>query len=105
MSNREGELTFFQFVCPPDRADEVKALFKERQLGSVCPELQEETRILVSLETEEDIYVSGLRVDVIGRRDKKDEILHELSSRGIAGFSRETQILRSPAETIVWKQE
>lgn len=100
-----GELTFFQFVCPLGRISEVKALFQEKQLGSLNPELRTETQVWVNPESEEDTYVSGVSIEGIGLLSKQAEILNELADRQIAGYSRETQIIYLQSETIVWKQE
>ena len=105
MSGKEGELTFFQLVCPPERENEVRTLFAEKQLGSLNLETHKGTRVLQSQVDGEIFAIAGVVIEGIGRVDKQDQILHELADREIAGYSRETQILRSATETIVWKQE
>ena len=86
----------FSFICPKGREEEVIELFEGSDLGTLNGEFTEGKRRLVNSETGEILEVSGYQFDGFTTAGSIDRIIHSLSERKIAAYSRETQVIFNP---------
>ena len=86
----------FSFICPKGREGEVIELFEGSNLGRLNSEFGEGERKWVNPGTGEITVVSGYEFEGFTTAGSIIRIIHSLSERKIAAYSRETQVIFNP---------
>jgi hypothetical protein len=90
------QIVSFSFLCPKGREKEVIEIFKKESFGSLNPVIREGVRSFFDPQTGEITSISGSEIQGVTDERRVGELRDILVEEGIAGYSRETQIIVQP---------
>lgn len=100
MSEKEPKSIFFSFICPEERVEETRKLFREESLGQLSDVEVRGERKLINLKTGNVITCEGIQLVGVAFSGDSERIYRALAERGIAGYSRATQVIFGGGEEI-----
>lgn len=91
---RKEEIINFHFICPEGREEEARELLGQTRGVSLAPDPSPETSVLVDPDTLGVTQNKGIGMIGTAPENVFMDVLQILSRAGIAGYSRETQVVK-----------